>query len=623
MVPDALQAATKEQQDERKVPFHLAVIGALALGAIFCGVALTSSVSDKGHSAISIPLNDLSTVQAKAFPIRKSAGSHENSGTQRAQANPTPIEPLTRSMTALGKFFGHKGLTEKENMMKKNMVEKNMMKNTRRMFIARQKQLAPNLMGEAAESDLITSLPGLRDEINFLQFSGYLDITETKKIFYWFVESQNDPVNDPVVYWTNGGPGCSGMIGFLGEHGPFRPQRPQAGGQTLALNPYSWNLVANMVYIEQPCGVGFSYSTAEDPASDYAASDESAAEDNLKVVFKFQEKFPHLAGNKFYLTAESYGGHYLPMWASKIVEFNSGVAAPEEALNFAGFLVGNPFTDLVENSLGTYGTFWGHQLVGEPTFMQWKENCYPEELDEGLCTDLEITMWEATSMLDPYALDYPVCTLDSGATTSSVGRSQRQRLLEIIRGGRLAPLVQARQAKSLAKARLASSDEDTDERYIFDACEDVWLTTYLNLASVKKAIHANEGIDWGECADIDFQFDFQWSDEAHPMEPYYHQLVDAVLAGTLDLRIWVFSGDDDSVCGTMGTQVWMRKLEYEVTQEWTPWMLEEQGAGYELIFEGGLKLVTVHSAGHEVPAYQPQRALAVFQAYLNGENLAA
>ena len=67
----------------------------------------------------------------------------------------------------------------------------------------------------AAAADKITSLPGLDKMPSFDMYSGYLDVTATKKLHYWFVESQNDPASDPVVVWMNGGPGCSSMEGML------------------------------------------------------------------------------------------------------------------------------------------------------------------------------------------------------------------------------------------------------------------------------------------------------------------------------------------------------------------------------------------------------------------------
>lgn len=69
---------------------------------------------------------------------------------------------------------------------------------------------------DRALEDEIVSLPGAEAlDFSFRQFSGMLDISSSKHIHYWFVESMNDPTNDPVVFWTNGGPGCSGLIGFL------------------------------------------------------------------------------------------------------------------------------------------------------------------------------------------------------------------------------------------------------------------------------------------------------------------------------------------------------------------------------------------------------------------------
>ena len=73
--------------------------------------------------------------------------------------------------------------------------------------------ISRELPPHAAAGDKITSLPGLSKMPDFEMYSGYLDVTNTKKLHYWFVQSQNDPKNDPVVVWLNGGPGCSSMEG--------------------------------------------------------------------------------------------------------------------------------------------------------------------------------------------------------------------------------------------------------------------------------------------------------------------------------------------------------------------------------------------------------------------------
>jgi len=90
-----------------------------------------------------------------------------------------------------------------------------------------------------ALQDKITTLPGLDVQPTFQMFSGYIDVSTTqdasKQMFYWFVESQNSPSTDPVFLWTNGGPGCSGLGGFMTEQGPFRPT---ANGTSLTINKF-------------------------------------------------------------------------------------------------------------------------------------------------------------------------------------------------------------------------------------------------------------------------------------------------------------------------------------------------------------------------------------------------
>ena len=81
-----------------------------------------------------------------------------------------------------------------------------------------------NSYTEDALSDQVLDMPGLSYEPAFNQFSGYIQLAGTDKhIHYWLVEAEIP--NAPLVFWTNGGPGCSGLIGFMTEQGPFPTRR--------------------------------------------------------------------------------------------------------------------------------------------------------------------------------------------------------------------------------------------------------------------------------------------------------------------------------------------------------------------------------------------------------------
>ena len=107
------------------------------------------------------------------------------------------------------------------------------------------------------EEDRVTYLPEMGNFDKYGAFSGYLDIQDTtKKIHYLFFEAQTDSANAPVLIWFNGGPGCSSMLGFMQENGPFKIQ---SGGTEFHEDEFSWNKETNILYIEQPAGVGYSY----------------------------------------------------------------------------------------------------------------------------------------------------------------------------------------------------------------------------------------------------------------------------------------------------------------------------------------------------------------------------
>lgn len=120
--------------------------------------------------------------------------------------------------------------------------------------------------------DKIASLPGWAGELPSNQYSGYLNASGSQ-LHYWLVESEADPETAPTVLWFNGGPGCSSLDGFVYEHGPFVVSKD---GLTLTPREYRWNLLVNMLYIEAPVGVGFSYSES----GDYKCNDDKTATEN-------------------------------------------------------------------------------------------------------------------------------------------------------------------------------------------------------------------------------------------------------------------------------------------------------------------------------------------------------
>lgn len=226
-------------------------------------------------------------------------------------------------------------------------------------FIGLLVNAAQSYYTEEALKDQVLSLPRALELPKSNQFSGFLQIDTEKFIHYYYFESENDPVNDPVIFWTNGGPGCSGQLGLFTEMGPWRP----AANGSLMRNPFAWTTKSSMVFLEQPAGVGYSFVTNEEILGSY--NDLRASIDNLKILKVFFEKFPERNKNDFYLSSESYGGHYIPQWTLQVL---NDPYAVDLRKHFKGFLVGNPFTSFASGSIAFANVLWGLQLVPAPAW---------------------------------------------------------------------------------------------------------------------------------------------------------------------------------------------------------------------------------------------------------------
>jgi len=452
---------------------------------------------------------------------------------------------------------------------------------------------------EEALGDEIHNLPGLPGgATSFRQFSGYVNVSSSRRLFYWFVESQSgrNPTEDPVLLWTNGGPGCSGLGGFVSEQGPFRV----AKNLSLVENPYAWNKLANIIFIEQPAGVGFSVN---DDMESFAYGDQQAAEDNWKFIQGWFAKFPNYKRNPFFLTSESYGGHYLPTLAYEIVSKNT----PDIGINFRGFAVGNPLTYMPYRNLGEIGTYGYHNLLPKPEFDAYlKHACYdldtdrPQPKEKELCSDLLDSFENLVADMDPYALDFPVCE-----TTKSAGRAERHQLLKFIRGSKVG------QRGILGDAYFPDA---------YEPCTSNWGNAYLNQPSVQRAIHVEgENVTWSDCSNSVGQ-KYSINDTNVPMMPFYQKLIE----GDANLNILVYSGDDDAVCATLGSQQWIWDLGYDVSDPWKSYKYEGQVAGFSVAFTSkgkkkhGFRFATVHGAGHMVPSTRPAQSLEVIRRFLEG-----
>jgi hypothetical protein len=182
-------------------------------------------------------------------------------------------------------------------------------------------------------------------------------------------------------------------------------------------------------------------------------------------------------------------------------------------------------TDPQENSLwGNTATLCGHSLASRPTCDTFALHCLGAAGPDSQCSAATFAVTMEAGALDVYGLDYPTCT-------NSV--AQQQTLVKYMRG----------------KPLKAVAD--------YDPCEQSEETVYLRRADVRAALHIPAASNvWSMCSTV---LNYNQTDVLQPMQPIYT----ALLLSNPELRMVIFSGDDDSVCATLGTQHWMYNLSDE------------------------------------------------------------
>ncbi|KAF2399219.1 alpha/beta-hydrolase [Trichodelitschia bisporula] len=192
-------------------------------------------------------------------------------------------------------------------------------------------------------------------------YAGLLPISdnpaETRKLFFWFFPSTYPNASNEVAIWLNGEPGCSSLIGLMTQNGPFIWP---PGAPAPMPNPYSWVNLTNVLWVEQPVGVGFTQGTP-------GIADESGLSQQFMGFYKqFVDTFGLLASD-VYLASESYGGYYVPYIADAFIKAND-----KNYFNLKGISLTNPIigddTNQGEVASAQFMDYWQNLLYLNTSF---------------------------------------------------------------------------------------------------------------------------------------------------------------------------------------------------------------------------------------------------------------
>jgi serine carboxypeptidase-like clade 2 len=240
---------------------------------------------------------------------------------------------------------------------------------------------------------------GYPPSFNTSAYSGYLStLSPNRSLHYVFLESANGKGNnDPVTLWLNGGPGCSSLLGFLQEIGPYYLEDgiDYKQGDNLTENKYSWHKISNLLFLESPAGVGYSYNLDQT----FQYNDAVTAHDSLAAVLNFFEKFPELRSRKMFIAGESYAGKYIPDLAQLIDGYNYRAEGP--AINLAGLLIGNGVMSFDTLQHSTYEFMIDRSFVDPEILLNYRSSCQFDPHSAG-CRFFEIEFDKGTEEVNPY-----------------------------------------------------------------------------------------------------------------------------------------------------------------------------------------------------------------------------
>lgn len=405
---------------------------------------------------------------------------------------------------------------------------------------------------------------------NVNQVSGYFRLGKSKKnYFFWFFESRSKPDTDPLVLWLTGGPGCSSEIALFAENGPCTVD---SNGKSTTLNKYSWNSNANLLYVDQPSGTGFSYG---DENAD--RNEKAVAEDMYHFIGAFLIRFDKFKSTPFFLFGESYAGHYVPAAAHRIFIGNKQAEAGF-IINLKGVSVGNGMTA---------------PLLQYPMFpeMAYHSNTTRRVVSERQYLEMKSAVPTCVALIS-------IC--------NTVGGTACVAALRYCNDALIGPVQFNGWNQYDLRVKCA----------VPPLCYDFAnVGSFLNRPEVRAKLGVPSNVKrWEDCdGRVNHNFQYDW------MQRFDNSMIpDLLEAG---IPVLIYAGDQDYICNWLGNKKWVLALKWKGANKFLaaqdlPW---NNQAGVARNY-GPFTFLQVKNAGHMVPMDQPQVSLDMLNQFTQGRS---
>ena len=493
------------------------------------------------------------------------------------------------------------------------------------------------------------------------QYSGYVSLPPntltpsqgnyTINTFFWFIEARQLPETAPLTIFINGGPGSSSMVGLFQEVGPCQVVEIAQGRLGTQARDWGWDRSSNIVFVDQPVQVGFSYDVATNASlnlvdevlsypptavpntqpsytflngtfgSGNAAFTANTSDVTAQSVWHFLQGFlgafpQYNPGNRskgssnnnivgINLFTESYGGKYGPAMASFFESQNSmrlntpSVYNRTLEINLVSLGIMNGWIDLLVQTpfypRFAYNNTYGIQAIS----LAQELNAAGAFLSANGCQQLTLSCRDNEVNLDPF---------DQGSVqTVNTICAQAQASCE---------------SNVIGPYTLSGRSVYDISQNVLDSFPDSHYLEYLNTLAVQQAIGAPVNYTQDSLAVFgaftatgDFARDSMIEDLASLLE-----------AG---VRVALIYGDRDYICNWFGGEAISFAVAGAVQPQYASWY----SSGYAPIVTnnsyiggvvrefGNLSFSRVYDAGHLVPAYQPETAFTIFTRIIQGTDI--